>query len=297
MLGEDYVWVVGEALIDLVPDEFDKRIAIVGGGPANTAKSLANLGCKTQFIGGISDDQYGEMIKSELSSYGVMLDLTHTSTLPTATATVTLDKTGSAEYEFSLSDTATFDFHTSWLPNGNPIVIHIGTLAAIIEPGASALWTWAKEIQAPIVFDPNIRPSVMQDQCRYRECVEKWMRCSSVVKMSDEDFCWLYPNLSSGADLLEFGPQLIVMTHGARGLTAYHGSSSVSVTGFEVEVVDTVGAGDTVGAVIVESIFQVGIDRTIQNLEKVLSRAAKAAAITCSRSGAHPPSAVELQNT
>jgi len=117
------------------------------------------------------------------------------------------------------------------------------------------------------------------------------------VKMSDEDFCWLYPNLNSGADLLEFGPQLIVMTHGARGLTAYHGSSSVSVSGFEVEVVDTVGAGDTVGAVIVESIFQVGIDRTIQNLEKVLSRAAKAAAITCSRSGAHPPSAVELQNT
>lgn len=294
MFADNGIWVAGEALIDLVPDLYTNRVAIVGGGPANTAKALANLGHTTYFIGGISTDSYGESITNELKNYGVNLDLAHHSKLLTATASVTLDDLGSAKYKFSLLNTATFDFHSSWLPQGNPNVLHVGTLATIVEPGATELLTWASGVTAPIVFDPNIRPSVMANRDLYREYVEKWIRISSVVKMSEEDFVWLYPYLKSSRELMNLGPQFIVITHGARGLTAHHSSFSVTVPGVEVEVVDTVGAGDTVGAIIVESILEFGVEQTQDEVEEVLRRAAKAAAITCSRSGARPPSRQEL---
>ena len=296
MFADDGIWVAGEALIDLVPDASMNRVAIVGGGPANTAKSLAHLGYTTHFIGGISTDLHGEAITEELKMYGVNLELAHYSELPTATASVTLDETGSAQYEFSLLNTATFNFQSSWLPHGSPRVLHVGTLATIVEPGANELWTWARGLKAPIVFDPNVRPSVMANRDLYRDYVEKWMLISSVVKMSEEDFVWLYPNLKSGRDLLSFGPHFVVITHGERGLTAHHSTFSVSVPGVKVDVADTVGAGDTVGAIVVESIVNLGLEQTQSQVVEVLHRAARAAAITCSRNGARPPSNHELSN-
>ena len=297
MRGKEEIWVAGEALIDLIPDESMKSKAIVGGGPANTAKSIANLGYEAKFIGGISKDSFGQSIQTDLISYGVNLDLVHYSNLPTATATVSLNESGTAQYVFSLRDTATFEFHKTWLPHGVPKVLHIGSLATIIEPGSIELLNWAKELPVPIVFDPNVRPSVLSDPVLYREYVEKWMRISSVVKMSEDDLTWLYPQITSAAELLKLGPQLIVVTHGERGLTAHHSSFTTAVPGVRADVVDTVGAGDTVGAIIVESIVEVGLIETFGNIKKVLHRAARAAAITCSRAGANPPTRAELENS
>ena len=112
----DQVWVVGEVLIDLIPDA-DQHLAVVGGGPANTAKALANLAVKTYFIDGISTDKYGQMAKAELLSANVLLDYAQYSNKPTCTAKVTLDSLGSASYEFVIEDTATFDFSDLWLPD------------------------------------------------------------------------------------------------------------------------------------------------------------------------------------
>ncbi|MGA1281328.1 MAG: PfkB family carbohydrate kinase, partial [Candidatus Nanopelagicaceae bacterium] len=209
-VANSQIWVAGEALIDLVPHG-DSRIPIVGGGPANTAKALSRLGYRTSFIGGISADQYGSMIKSELSE--VDLSFVNHSPLPTALAIVTLDDKGSASYEFKLEDTATFDFRGNWLPSGSPEVLHIGTLATVIEPGASELFVWASKLDSKIVFDPNIRPSVLADKERYRDAFEKWARISDVVKMSDEDLEWL--GYSATNQILELGPELLVLTHGA----------------------------------------------------------------------------------
>ena len=161
----DQVWVVGEVLIDLIPDE-SKYVAVVGGGPANTAKALAKLGVKTHFIDGISNDEYGQMAKSELLSANVLLDCAQYSNKPTCTAKVTLSSSGSASYEFVIEDTATFDFSDLWLPDPQtykPLLLHIGTLAIVIEPGASVLFEWAQSVAhvAPIIFDPNIRPAVL----------------------------------------------------------------------------------------------------------------------------------------
>ena len=298
----DQVWVVGEVLIDLIPDA-DQYLAVVGGGPANTAKALAKLGVKTHFIDGISNDEYGQMAKAELFAANVLLDYAQYSNKPTCTAKVTLSSSGSASYEFIIENTATFDFSDQWLPDPQslkPSLLHIGTLATVIDPGASVLFEWAQGVAnvAPIVFDPNIRPAVLGDRVEYVKKVEKWAAISSAVKVSDEDLNWLYPGKAMDEivnNWLEEGVQLVVVTLGDKGITAYRENEQISVDAVKVVVADTVGAGDTVGAVLVEAIVKNGLDKlTGEVLKRMLNRATKAAAITVSRTGANPPSKDEI---
>ena len=297
------VWVVGEVLIDLIPEGADRKPS-VGGGPANTAKALAKLGINTQFIDGISTDDYGQMAKSELVTSGVKLDYVKYSDKPTCLAIVSLSDSGSASYEFVIENTATFDFTSDWLPNPQteiPILLHIGTLVTAIEPGAFVLFEWAQSVAkvAPIVFDPNIRPAVIGDRKQYVKQVERWVSISSAVKVSDEDIRWLYPSLEIEQvvnNWLAKGPSLIVVTYGDKGLAGYRVGEKVSVDAVKVAVADTVGAGDTVGAILVEAIVKDGLN-TLSGvkLEMMLKRAAKAAAITVSRSGANPPTLKEIE--
>ena len=281
------IWVVGEALIDLLPGE----IPVVGGGPANTAKAIAGLGIPTCFVGGISHDRYGELIESELSEFSVNLDLANKSNLRTAQAIVSLVESGAATYQFELANTATFDFG-DWLPVGSPSIVHIGSLATIVEPGASDLYKWASGLDALVVFDPNVRSSVLSERDVYRAYFEKWAKISDVVKLSDEDLTWLG---FTSDEILDLGVDLVVVTHGENGLSGFRNGEKYSVAGVVVDVVDTVGAGDTVGAVLVEGLIKYG-ELTGENLELVLKRAAVAAAITCTRAGAKPPSLSELES-
>jgi fructokinase len=297
------VWVAGEVLIDLIPNGNTSK-PIVGGGPANTAKALARVGVDTQFIDGISTDDYGLMIKDELLTSGIKLDYVKYSDKPTCLAKVSLDKKGSASYEFVIEGTATFDFSQHWLPNPvelKPSLLYTGTLATIIEPGASELFTWAQSVakSAPIVFDPNIRAAVVSDHKIYLSQVERWVAISSAVKVSQEDLNWLYPSLEIDQvvnNWLTLGALLVVVTFGDQGLAAYRLGEKIKVDAIKVEVVDTVGAGDTVGAILVEAIIKDGLaSLSSGRLEMMLKRAAKAAAITVSRSGANPPTGEEIE--
>jgi fructokinase len=292
------IWVCGEVLIDILPSG-----PVVGGGPANTAKALARLGHDVHFIDGISSDAYGQSAREELLRDGVNLDLALASDKPTCTATVTLDAAGGASYEFLIDGTATFDFASSWLPDPyrhQPRVLHIGTLVTMIEPGASVLYDWAMQVAelAPIVFDPNIRPSVQPDRDLYEAAVEKWAALAAVIKVSDDDLAWLFPGQSIddvANHWINDGAFLVVVTKGADGLVGYTADGRVEVPGVKVDVVDTVGAGDTVGAIVVEAMLAHGlIELRGDLLRSVLTRAAAAAAITCSRKGAQPPYKHEL---
>jgi fructokinase len=292
------IWVCGEVLIDILPTG-----PVVGGGPANTAKALARLGHDVHFIDGISTDAYGQSAREELLRDGVNLDLALASDKPTCTATVSLDAAGGASYEFLIDGTATFDFNSSWLPDPyryQPQVLHIGTLVTVIEPGASALYDWAMQVAelAPIVFDPNIRPSVQPDRDLYEAAVEKWAALSAVIKVSDDDLAWLFPDQSIeevANRWINDGAFLVVVTQGVNGLMGYTSEGRVEVPGVKVDVVDTVGAGDTVGAIVVEAMLTHGlIELRGDLLRGVLARAAAAAAITCSRKGAQPPFKHEL---
>ncbi len=298
------IWVCGEVLIDLIPGADGVRVPHVGGGPANTAKALARLGHDVQFIDGISSDQYGVMSRKELLDDEVKLDLALKSDKPTCLAIVSLAENGGASYEFEIDGTATFDFSLDWLPDPSrykPNVLHIGTLVTVIQPGADVLYDWAIRVAefAPIVFDPNIRPAVMGDRNKYQMAVEKWAAISSVIKVSDDDMAWLYPDQryqDVAQRWINDGAALVVITRGADGLLGITADGSVEVPGVKIEVADTVGAGDTVGAIIVEAMIEKGIlNLNDEVLKATLHRAAVAAGITCSRKGAQPPYKHELK--
>ena len=292
------IWVCGEVLIDVLPTG-----PVVGGGPANTAKALARLGHTVDFIGGVSTDSYGQLSRKELERDGVGLGLALESNKPTSTATVQLDKAGSATYTFVIDGTATFEFSPSWLPDPErlkPSVLHIGTLATVVEPGASVLFDWAVNCAefAPIVFDPNVRPSFLADRKKYCQAVEKWVGISSVVKLSDEDIAWLYPDESMDEvahRCLERETSLVVITRGSKGIIGYTHGAQEEVESYAVELVDDIGAGDTVGAILVEAVVKYSVAGIVgHTLNKVLHRAAVAAGITVSRAGAEPPRLHEL---
>lgn len=292
------IWVCGEVLIDILPSG-----PVVGGGPANTAKALARLDYDVDFIDGISTDSFGVIVRKELERDKVGLGLCLTSDKPTCTATVTVDAQGGARYDFVIDGTATFDFNSQWLPDPErlkPSVLHIGTLVTIIEPSASVLYDWAVRVGefAPIIFDPNIRPSVMGDRQKYSQAVEKWVGISSIVKVSDDDIAWLYPDESLDEVARRWiagGVSCVVITRGAHGLIGYTEHGIEEVDAVKTVVVDTVGAGDTVGAIVVEGVIKHSIAGLVgHTLNAVLHKAAVAAAITCSRAGAQPPRTHEL---
>jgi fructokinase len=244
------------------------------------------------------------MSRQELLDDEVKLDLALNSDKPTCLAIVSLNESGGASYEFEIDGTATFDFSASWLPDPSrykPSVLHIGTLVTVIQPGADVLYDWAIRVAefAPIVFDPNIRPAVMGDRDTYQMAVEKWAAISSVIKVSDDDMAWLYPDQKYqdvAQRWISDGAALVVITRGADGLLGITADGSVEVPGVKIEVADTVGAGDTVGAIIVEAMIEKGIlNLTDEVLKAALHRAAVAAGITCSRKGAQPPYKYELK--
>jgi len=312
------IWVCGEVLIDRLPSPIvgnegkDGRANVVGGGAANTAKCMSRLGYDVQFIDGLSTDHYGVLAKTELLKDGVCLDLClYNHDKPTCLATVHLDENKKASYDFLIDDTATFDFDESWLPDFDvhkPSVLHLGTLATIIEPGASAIYDWATEgatkYGVPVVFDPNIRPTVMPDRSTYLKAVERFAKISSVIKASEDDIEWLYPETPHedvARKWLENElTSLVIITQGADGLTSLTNDGNVinEPTAIEIEVKDTVGAGDTVGAILTEGVMKHGIAKLVQDpkrLRSVLSRANKASGITCSREGCKPPTQADLE--
>jgi fructokinase len=284
--------------MDLIPVAGGERVPMVGGGPANTAKAVARLGYQTYFVGGISSDDYGKAIEEELVGSGVDLSLVYRGDESTALAIATIDENGLAKYDFELEGTASFAFDKSWLPSGEPDVIHVGSVATLLEPGASELLKWVSSKSVPVIFDPNVRPSIQGDRALYRVAVERWIDKASIIKLSEDDLNWLYgvgeEEIVSG--WLARGVSLVIVTKAEKGLRAYSSGAVIDVPAVKVELVDSVGAGDTIGAVLVEGVLKHGIDGLRgEVLRSVLERAAKAAAITCSRAGAKPPTRQELE--
>jgi len=296
------IWVCGEALIDKITSGGEVR-EIPGGGPANTAHALARLELASEFIGGLSTDSYGQMMREQFTAAGVGLQFTPTHELPTCTANVTIAADGGASYQFIIDGTATFAYDEKNLPTiekEKVDAIYFGTLATIVEPGASVLFNWMKLAvgKVPIIFDPNIRPTVLGDREKYQAAVARFLQIADVVKASTDDIGWLYPDMHEfevAKSWLDHGVKLVVITRGENGLVGITNEHVIEVPGIEVDVVDTVGAGDTVGAILAEGIVTHGFERALTvELSHILNRAVQASALTCSRQGAQPPYKKEL---
>ncbi|WP_052869488.1 carbohydrate kinase family protein [Streptomyces niger] len=322
--------VAGEALIDLVPtsavdgertpaDSAAELPALSprrGGGPYNTAVALGRLGSPTAFCSRISTDAFGASLVAGLQSAGVDTSLVERGAEPTTLALADISPDGSAGYGFYVEGTADRLFTLpAALPDGVR-ALSLGTCSLVLEPGASAYEALMRREAARGVFtalDPNIRAGLIADPNAYRARFHAWLPHVALLKLSEEDARWLAGAEDLPADAaadavagavkewLAAGPAAVVLTRGGAGLTVATASGEVSVPGERVEVVDTIGAGDTVNAALLHrldahdalspaALAALGEDAW----RDILGYAARAAAVTCSRPGAEPPYAAEL---
>lgn len=301
----------GEALVDLVPAPGGKPRAwraLPGGSPANTAVAAARLGHPTRFLGRLSTDVFGRDIRGHLAESGVRLDLVTETAEPSTLAVVATDAGGAATYGFYTEGTSDF----GWLPHELPRLpadcdaVHVGSLAAMLEP-AAAVYTDVVASAGPETlrsFDPNVRPALGIDRADYRDRMETWVATSDLVRTSDEDLRWLYPDedpLTAGARWAAAGPAVVVVTQGGEGVTAVSRAGHVDVAADPVVVADTVGAGDSFSAGLLVALAERGVlARTAlaaldpADLRACLAFAARVAAITCGRPGADPPWRAEI---
>ncbi|MFE0456158.1 carbohydrate kinase [Streptomyces sp. NPDC058914] len=297
--------VAGEALIDLVPQGPGALAALqpaLGGGPYNTAVALGRLGSPTAFCSRTSHDAFGEALLDGLREAGVEVSAVQRGPEPTTLAVATIDGNGSAAYSFYVEGTADRLFTVpADLPAGTRAV-SFGTCSLVLEPGASAYEKLMRSAAAQGLFtalDPNIRPGLIPDADAYRARFRSWLPSVSLLKLSEEDARWLG---GTPREWLSAGPSAVVITHGGDGLTAFTQDGAVyPVPGEKVDVVDTIGAGDTVNAALLHGLSALdalspatlaGLGR--EGWERLLRYAARAAAITCSRAGAEPPYAAEV---
>lgn len=297
----------GEALVDLVDERGTLRV-VAGGGPFNTAIALGRLDVDVAFLGTLSRDGYGDMLAQRLHDIGVDTSLVRRSDALTPKAVVHRGDDGRNEYAFELVETAFGDFPADALPQlpGNAWALHLGTLALAIDPPAGAFEALIDREagRRAVILDPNVRPLIFGDVEIYRGRFERLASLADIVKLSDDDASWLYAGLTADRVLeriLELGPQLVAVTLGAEGAIAGSDGVRVGAPGIAVDVVDTVGAGDSFGAAFVAALLDAGAlgpgrgsDVDAAHLAAAVSFAVAASAITCTRTGADPPTRAEI---
>lgn len=301
---------IGESVADIVVAADGSRAEHPGGSPLNVAVALGRLGHDSTLLTRIGEDERGSRIAEHLATSHVSLADGSITTDPTSTALARLAADGSADYEFDL----TWEVRTRGAP-AQIDAIHTGSLAAVLAPGASAVKDLidARRGHGLISYDPNARPALMGDAQSARAAVESMIARTDVVKASDEDVAWLYGlDVADRAGLEDvvdswrsIGPALTVLTRGSEGATAFHASGRVAARSEPVDVADTIGAGDTFTAGILDALLLMGAAgrgaRThvealeVSSIGRILEHAARLAAVTVSRPGADPPWASEVR--
>jgi fructokinase len=293
------VLVVGESLIDVVERPDGTTVEHAGGSAANVAVALARLGRPVQFLTAYADDERGAALARHLnqSAVGVVGDPHTLERTPTSRARLAVD--GSATYTFDLA------WRLGEIPDLSPVVVHTCSIGAVLEPGASDVRRLLAALrpQATISYDVNARPAITGAGPDVVRAVEEVAGLADLVKASDEDLAALYPGSpaeQAAHHLLDLGPSAVVVTRGRRGATWYAAPGRVDAPAADVEVADTIGAGDTFGAAVLDALWALdALGGRLPGLETadvgyVLRQAARAAAVTVSRPGADPPYRHEL---
>ena len=308
------ILVIGEALIDLIENRYQPGSfnAIVGGANANVAIALARRGSAHSFAGRVSTDAFGQQIIKKLEDNGV--DLTHTIRTddPTTLAVVSINEKGSPTYSFYVNGTADWGWTPDELPATDAKAIQFGCLTMAMEPGNRVIEAWARA-QADtktISHDVNLRPALGFEVASEQVRVERINEFSHLIKASDEDLGWLYPGESYDAVATRWSRgKLVLVTRGAEGTDVYRdGTHLFNVPSRKINVVDTVGAGDTFCANLLGQLLEgdhLGLGDGSSPAEKLLTLDAEvlrgyvhvagvAASITCERPGCEPPTLEDL---
>lgn len=320
------ILVIGEALIDLIENRYQPGgfNAVVGGANANVALALARRGTKHQFLGRISNDRFGKIIRERLVSNGVNLDQCVEAEELSTLAVVSIDSNGVPSYSFYVNGTADWGWTEAELPtdvdleNRQATAIQFGCLTMAMQPSSAVIEKWARyhfeQNSITISHDINMRPALGFDANQERVRVERLNEISHIIKASDEDIEWLY-GLAEGADLDQIvanwigeTERIVLVTRGAAGTSIYRRRSTrVDVPSRKINVVDTVGAGDTFCANLLGQLSDVDAlgsnpfnrleNLSDSDLAEFVRVAAIAASITCERAGCEPPTSADLEQT
>lgn len=300
--------VAGEALIDLLVNPDGTVNARPGGGPYNAARTISRLGAETAFVGRLSEDGFGHLLRDQLTGEGVALGVPEPSGKPSALAIATLDQAGVASYSFYLDGTAAADLDYEALKKALPAdatAVHVGTLGLVMEPVGAAIERLVLTdvpADALVLLDPNCRPGAVADHPAYRDRIDRIARRADIVKASTEDLACLYPGASAdeaARALLRTGSSLVLVTHGPRPARAFLPGGVLAEEVPDITVADTIGAGDAFGAGFLTWWTAHGLGRAElrqdDRVRQALRAAVATAALTCARQGADPPTLAELQ--
>lgn len=272
----------------------------------NAAIAVARLGVPAAFVGCISTDENGVLIWDRLLENGVNVEACQRTDAPTARAIV--EHVPELRFRFegvNTADTLLEEVALVELLGAGPHIVHGGTLGLFRGRTAEILAKLVEAHDGIVSLDPNIRPQIIDDPPRWHHFHQRWLTHTNIYKGSDEDLGWIWPDRSPescAAELLDSGVGVVLITRGAEGLTILTPDCDVTAPAPSVTVVDTVGAGDTIAATVLASIWEMGFGTSPERLgeivesdwQRIAQRAVVAAAITCSRAGAEPPMRSEL---
>jgi fructokinase len=303
----------GDALIDFLPvksaDGRDAIVPVVGGSCLNIAVGMARLGVAAGFVGGISSDMFGRMIADHARASGVELRYT-TRSAHQSTLAFVRSVAGEPQYAFYDQGTASrnWTYRAGSIPFGEMAAVHVGSTTLIDEAGAAQALAMVREARrsTTISFDPNCRPGLVGDKAGYVARMAEFAAAADIIRMSDVDFDYLYGGndyAGRAKSMIAAGASLVVVTRGARGVQAWHRQAgAVEAQAPKVNVVDTIGAGDSFHAALLYALHALGrIERdalkaaSAGELHRALSFASICAAVTCGRAGADPPRQADLE--
>ena len=302
------ILVAGESLMDMIVGPRGDVHAAAGGGPFNTARTIARLGQPVRFLGRFSADPFGALLAGKLTADQVGLELPDQVAEPTALAIVSLNEAGVARYWFHLTGTAAFVLDRQSAARAlrkDVTALHVGTLGLVVEPMAAVLEDLARELPAPVLLmlDPNWRASAIPDAAAQLGRVRRLLVRTDILKTSREDLGFLVPGRdvpTAARTLLGWGARCVLVTDGPAPVQVFTpDGQQLTVPAPRVEVVDTVGAGDAFGGGFLawwaehglsgEQLADAGL------LTAAVAAAARVAALTCTRAGAEPPWRHELE--
>lgn len=295
--------VLGESLVDVVASADGAAVERPGGSPANVAVALARLGAGVALATALGADPRGVAVTRHLQASGVVLAEGSTMLERTSVAVAEVDREGSASYTFEIDPRLVVP-----TPSAARLHLHTGSIAAVLEPGATAIVEALRAHRpwATLSYDINARPAVTGTGAALRAGVERVAALADLVKASDEDLAVVYPGLelqAAAERLLDVGAGVVVVTRGGEGAVCLTRRHAVTVPGVPTAVADTIGAGDAFCAALLDGLAGHGLlgrDGAGPSAappavwESVVARANAAAAITVSRPGADPPTAAEL---
>jgi fructokinase len=305
----DPIVVAGEALVDVVAAADGSLVGHPGGGPFNVARTIGRLERPVEYLGRLSTDAFGARLRRQLADDGVGSEAIVDTDDPTTLALVELDASGSATYRFYAAGTSApglmLDAALAGLPT-RVDALYVGTLGLVFEPMATTLERLVERVDegALVALDPNCRPAAIDDRAVYRGRLERVLRRTDVLKVSEDDLAWLEPGSSpaeAAASLLGGDDAVALVTLGPEGALIVDAAGVIgTVEAPRVDVVDTIGAGDAFIGAFLAHWHGRGLGRADLGMREQLATATRfacrVAAITCGRAGADPPRRAELEN-